>query len=654
MNKIFLLPALFISLLILSCQPDEDLISPDISVIQKVKSTEILLRNNTWRFNDLVVTVKYEMRAIPLLANVADENGMVQPGVYNAFEIYGNYNRQNYYKYQFKTIQIVRDTTGKGVYDKLGFYNVLSPTEMRVNPDSLGLATYRYKYLENEGIFTLTSDQLTNGKINDVINKMITDAILSGKPNDIANSVIDRILGNEEIQAAIQQLLYDLIHNKLDAIAQNPDEISKKLALLIVQKLKEVDWETLVYSKLVELLEKLKVDNPEQKAQELAVRIADKIETGISQSDIYNAILPVLKQFEDETLPKLVPNLADAIYKVISQVFTEENIYDKIYPIWINFSRIDSASISSMADTLGTVITNHFFDEALLATKLEPFMATLRSTPTSKIPALAQDIIDHILIPLVDSINTTFPDLNLEPDWNSIKPILVSGLTAIKASIGSQSDAEAAAALAKNIIGIMDLTITRGVESALFYLQGIPADQASQVIAAWISNLVTVGEPQIVAFLEEKLNELADLFNAEDVADELSVKIYAKIQEVFTADNIYNLILPVMQRLSEINVDAAARIITDWLFESGIIKDNITEDQVLAKLTEIVSQLIGNMNVDEASQKLVDLILQSNIVQNIDGKILKQIIEIKGYGLLIELGKSINAIDKIEISIRLE
>jgi len=88
---------------------------------------------------------------------------------------------------------------------------------------------------------------------------------------------------------------------------------------------------------------------------------------------------------------------------------------------------------------------------------------------------------------MVDSINVHFPDLNLEPDWNSIKPILTSALTAIKSSIGTQTDAQAADALAQSIIRILDLAATKAVESAIFYLQDIPADHASQVISAWIN-----------------------------------------------------------------------------------------------------------------------------------------------------------------------
>ena len=651
LNRLFIFFAFILSLCITSCQPDEDLITPDLDLIYKVKSTEILLRDNTWGFHDLLVDVKYEMRAIPLLANVADADGMVQPGQYNSLAIFGNDHRQKNYTYQFETTKVNRDTVGTEDYHSMAYYNVLNAKQIRVNPDSIGKATYAYRYMEDEDLFVMTSDQLTNGHINDVVNRMIANAILSGKPNDIANAVVDEILGNEDIQDTIQQLLYDIVYGKLDAIAASPEEISQQLATLVLEKLKEIDWETLLYDKLVELLDQLKVDDPEQAAQLLAAQIADSIEASISQSDIYEAILPILQEFENETLPALVPDIAEAIYGVMAKVFSEENIYDKIYPKWISFSEVDSSAVRFVADTLGSVISNHFFDVQTLASSLEPFIATLRTTSTIKIPALAQEIIDDTLMPLVDSINAVFPALELDPDWDDIKPLLTSALTVIKSSIGDQTDAEAAASLAGNIIEILDLKISQAVETAMLYLQDIPATQASQVIAAWINNLVTVAEPQIVAFMEEKLNEVADLFHAEDVAEEVSTKIHDMILEVFSAENMYDLVLPVMERLSEINAEAAAEKIADWLTDLELIEDNVTEEQVLEALAGVISQLIGQIDVDEASQKLTDLILQSEMVGDIDGSILKQLLEIKIYEFLIELGKDINAIEKVEISI---
>ena len=144
---------------------------------------------------------------------------------------------------------------------------------------------------------------------------------------------------------------------------------------------------------------------------------------------------------------------------------------------------------------------------------------------------------------------------------------------------------------------------------------------------------------------------MAELFNAEEVAEALSAKIHTKILEVFSVNNIYNLILPVMERLSELNVEAAAEKIADWLADLDLIKDNVSEEEVLNALTAMISQLIGSINVDEASQKLTELLLQSEIIQNMDGKVLKQLLEIKIYEFLIEVEKELNAIEKMELSI---
>lgn len=642
---------LFIALLVTSCKEDVDLITPDLDLIERVKSTEILLRNNTWKFDDLMVQVKYPMQAIPLLSNVADENGMVQPGKYYATDIFGNEQRQNFYSYQFTVAKMLQDTTNTGLYNELGFYRIVDRTRIRINTDSTGLDTYTYKLTNNDRNFVITSDHLTNEKVSDAVNEQILNSILSGKPSDIANKVVDKILGNEKLQDTIQQVLYDLIHGKIEEITQDPDAIAEKIATVIVGKLKEVDWETLVYDKVYEILDELKIDNPEYVAQILAEQIANRIQTGISQAEIYNAIYPILKQFEDEALPALVPVLSEAIYNKITEVFTVENIYTKIYPIWTAFSAIDSTAIVQFADTLGTVLTDHFFDADTLAVKLEPFVETLQSTSSLQIPALAQQIIDETLKPLVDSLNAKFPGLELAPDWNQIKPVLTSALTVLKSQLSGMTIEEGAAQLAQSIVSIMETVISNGVATAIFALQDIPAEQASTVVASWIVNLIEVAEPEIVAFLEAKLNEIIALFNAEEIAEELSAIIYSKILEVFSPENIYMIVLPIIQQINQVNIENVAQIITEWLFELNLVDPGVLEEQLQAAIAAKLGDMIGNVNVDEVTQIIVDWLLSSGLVQNIDGDVLKMVLEIKTYQLIIDIGKHINAIETIELTI---
>ncbi len=61
-KNITILLILCAGMFISSCEEDDALINPDGQALRKIKDTEILLRNNLWGFNDLVVDVKYEMR----------------------------------------------------------------------------------------------------------------------------------------------------------------------------------------------------------------------------------------------------------------------------------------------------------------------------------------------------------------------------------------------------------------------------------------------------------------------------------------------------------------------------------------------------------------------------------------------------------------
>ena len=189
MNKIFLLLTFTASLFLASCDQDEDIRTPEEKQLEKIKAIGDLLQYNTWGFDDLIIDVKSEMRAIPLLANIADENGMVQPGAYNSFDIFGNDLRQEFYSYQFINNKIYLDSTGQGEFHHLGSYVVLRSDEISLAIDSITTVRYKYAYLKDEGLFEMTSGQLGNAKINKAVNLLIAESILSGKPGDIADFV---------------------------------------------------------------------------------------------------------------------------------------------------------------------------------------------------------------------------------------------------------------------------------------------------------------------------------------------------------------------------------------------------------------------------------------------------------------------------------
>jgi hypothetical protein len=252
----------------------------------------------------------------------------------------------------------------------------------------------------------------------------------------------------------------------------------------------------------------------------------------------------------------------------------------------------------------------------------------------------------------VDDINEAFPGLGLEPDWTSVKPLITSLLTAIKAGLGSSTVEELAGSLADGIIGIMDLIIQKGFEKAIYSLQDIPPEQAASVIASWITSLVKMVEQPVVDFIEGKLDAIFDQFEAQKAAEELSTAIHAKVIDLFSEENLYQLFLPILEVLSDADMERIAKELSGLITEAGLIPEDLTEEQLTEALTGLLGNLIGTIDPDEATEKLLTLLLDNNLVKNLDGKILMQVLETKIYELLYTIAGDVNAIDNIEIIIQ--
>lgn len=630
-----------------SCSKEESKTQEQIDR-ETIQETENLLRDHTWGFNDLLVDVKFETRAIPLLANVADENGYVQAGTYDSYDIYGSIEPQLYHSYQFSRDLISQSIDDGNEYNRFGRYFVVNTREIRISPDVSNAIRFDYSYAASDGVFTMTTENIRNEKLVNAIDDLIVNAIFSGAPGKISDAVVERLLESEKVKEAISQMVYDLIHGKISEIAASPEEIADELARRMIEKLKEIDFEDLAYDKILEVLERLQVENPEETAAELAKRISEKIEAGLTQNDIYEVLLPIMQSIEDEALPIIANRLAEAVYSLIAEQLSEENLYQKVYDVWENLSRADSSTVVQVADTLANVTTNHFFEQDSLTQKLIPFVS--RIDETIQLGALAQEIIDDVLIPTVDRLNEHFPNLNLDPNWNTIKPIITSALTVIKAQLGSSTVEELSEDLAESIIGIMESVIQKGFETAIYKLQEIPSEQAALVVSSWIVNLVEMAEEPIVEFVEAKLNEILAHFDAEKISRKLSFILYRVITENLSEENLFQIILPILERLNAVDMEELAQRITEWLMDSGIVEE-IDEEMVQEKIAIIIAEMIGNVDPDQATEILIQKIKESGIGSQIDGEILSRIIELKLYQFLIEIERVINSLEQIELSI---
>ena len=652
MKNIYLKTFILLGLMLLFFACVEEPRTDEQLARDKIMAVEDLLGDNQWSFNDLTVSVRFESRAIPLLANLADENGMVQPGIYNSYAIFGDNQRQLKYTYEFTRDDILLDTMDQSNFNRIAGYYVLSTSQIRINPDTARRVVFDYVNDAEANRFLLSTSSNYSEEFIAAINNRLIRSLLSGKPTKLANAVVKMLQQNENVKKAIERFLYDLIHGKIEEVTQSPEELSEKLARFIIGKLSEINWEEVLYDKILEFLQNLQAEDPEEKASEISKRIAEKIQASLTQADLFEVLLPIMQDFENEKLPVLSSRIAAEVYNKIASELSEENIYNRVYPVWEQFTTADSTTVTETADTLAAIATERFFNKDSLTLKLQPFVQSIEDTPTRSLSALAQDIIDSVLVPAVYQINEAFPGLELDPEWNSIKPIITSLLTTIKAKLSSSTVEALSADLAESIISIMEVVLQKGFEKAIYSLQQIPADQAASVIASWITNLVEMAEQPVIDFIESKLDEIFQKFEADKATQVLSKLIHSKIIEVFNEENLYNLFLPLLEAFQETDLEKISQTIALWITELGLGPEDLTAEELITALSVLIGDLIGNVDPGNVTQKLVDLLLNNNLVEILDGKILKEVLEVKIYELLGRLAGNVNAIDSIVLVIQ--
>ena len=618
-------------------------------------ATESMLRDNNWSFYDFKVSVKYESKASPLLANIADQKGMVQPGVYDSYDIFGNNYHQLNDVYRFGRDEILLDTTSKQNFNKIGGYFILNTEKIRINLDSLRAIKFDYSNNITDNLFIINTSDIHRKLLLDFINNLLIKSIMNEKPKQLADTFVTKILETGKIQDEINMYIYDLIHGKISGFQENPEKVSKLISNIILNKLANINWELILKNKIEEKLKQFQTKLDTDKISTIiAKRIVDKINASITQDDIYNIIYPKLENFENETLPIISTQIAEEIFKLITSKLSTENIYNKIYPMWESVTNIDTVTVKVVSDSLSKIVTAKFFNSDEFIQELIPFVTKIDDTKTVKLGALSQEIIDNVLIPTTNNINARFANLNLTPDWGKIKPLITSSLTVIKTALKKpnvtiQSMSET---LAKGIYAIMEKVIQKGFEKAIFRIQEIPANLVAETISIWATGRIEGAQPIINDKLIAKLNMVFDKFKAEDASELIAEIVKNKISTTINEENIYTYVLPVIEKIKQADVEKIAIKLADIITDLEIVSDKIDRNKLEEKLEIIVSNLIGKINTENVTDKLVSLLIENDLVQGLDGSLLKKVLSAKIYNLLIATAHNINAIENVEISIQ--
>jgi hypothetical protein len=402
-------------------------------------------------------------------------------------------------------------------------------------------------------------------------------------------------------------------------------------------------------------LEKITNIDPDLVASEIAAEVAAAINQLLSLENIYDLILPFLNELATDPDGNAT-KISTLIVDLLLGVFNEENLKPLIAAAWQKFTELDQEQVGVIADTLTSIVEEVWINEDNITQLILPITQKIDETSLLQMGKLAAEATDSIEV-LVGKINNTFPDLNLEPDYESmesqIKAILIAAKPVIGLVGGPEKAARQIAALIKTQFLSTD-NLKQVFTSAINTLQNLDPQLVGEKIAAWLTNLAEVISPDIIEYLSEKLSPILNNLDPEFTAFKIAQALNGFIKENVTQENIKELILPAIEFISNINAELVARYIAQTILSLDIIKDNINEETIAAILLPVL-QSISEINPKQLSQAIVDAIVNSGIFEEvITEERVSAIIALLIYNNMWENVKVVNNFREVTITLRHE
>jgi hypothetical protein len=598
-------------LIVVSCEQPLD------PIIKSVNNTNNLLQAYVWQLDEFTINVKNDDIPPPVLFSLTDS--LMRAGRYDLDDMIFDATDMRDYTVLFTESRDM--ITSGGPIDALGdsvaSYFVFNERTIRISSNEVSL-NYRYLYDNDQQTLALTLTAEQAGRAIQKVNEELIDAISKRTPDKLGDLVAKLLYNNESIQRLINDLLVSALAGQLEFINDfDPKESADLMAEKIFEALKNIDWE----GKLTELLrvelEKITNIDPDLVASEIAAEVAAAINQRLSLENIYDLILPFLNELATDPDGNAT-KISTLIVDLLLGVFNEENLQPLISAAWQKFTELDQEQVGVIADTLTSIVEEVWINEDNITQLILPITQKIDETSLLQMGKLAAEATDSIEV-LVGKINTTFPDLNLEPDYESmesqIKAILIAAKPVIGLVGGPEKAARQIAALIKTQFLSTD-NLKQVFTSAINALQNLDPQLVGEKIAAWLTNLAEVISPDIIEYLSEKLSPILDNLDPEFTAFKIAQALNGFIKQNVTQENIKALILPAIEFISNINAELVARYIAQTILSLDIIKDNINEEAIAAILLPVL-QSISEINPEHLAQAIVDAIVNSGIFEEV-------------------------------------
>jgi hypothetical protein len=636
-------------LIVVSCEQPLD------HTIKSVNNANNLLQAYAWQLDEFTINVKNDDIPPPVLFSLTDS--LMRAGRYDLDDMIFDATDMRDYTVLFTESRDM--ITSGGPIDALGDsvarYFVSNERIIRITSNEVSL-NYSYLYDDDQQTLALTLTAEQASRVIQKVNDELIDAISKRTPDKLGDLVAKLLYNNESIQRLINDLLVSALAGQLEFINDfDPTESADLLAEKIFEALKNIDWEGKLTELLRAELEKITNIDPDLVASEIAAEVAAAINQLLSLENIYDLILPFLNELATDPDGNAT-KISTLIVDLLLGVFNEENLKPLIAAAWQKFTELDQEQVGVIADTLTSIVEEVWINEDNITQLILPITQKIDETSLLQMGKLAAEATDSIEV-LVGKINNTFPDLNLEPDYESmesqIKAILIAAKPVIGLVGGPEKAARQIAALIKTQFLSTD-NLKQVFTSAINTLQNLDPQLVGEKIAAWLTNLAEVISPDIIEYLSEKLSPILNNLDPEFTAFKIAQALNGFIKENVTQENIKELILPAIEFISNINAELVARYIAQTILSLDIIKDNINEETIAAILLPVL-QSISEINPKQLSQAIVDAIVNSGIFEEvITEERVSAIIALLIYNNMWENVKVVNNFREVTITLRHE
>lgn len=608
LKKYFIRASILLSVFFLACEPVED------SVITAVNNTNALLNRHVWKLEEFTLKVRNDDIPPPLLFNSTD--AILKAGLYDLENTVLDVSEMKKYEVEFNEDRKIITRNGLIdllIEDHIGSYFVFNEHTIRIS--SAQSLNYRYIYEPSTREFSIIANEETAERLIRKTNDKLVDRVASGSPGVVGDLIAGLLFNNEALQKLINTTVVSALSGQLEFInGIDPEELSSVLAAEIRMALEQIDWQTVLSQLLQEQLEDISNIDVELVSEAIATAVSDYVNETLTEETLYDFVFPYIEQIAINS-EEVTEFIATLVVDLFNNIFNEENLQPILAGAWNEFVSLNDEQVSEIAGILTNVIEENFINQESVAATLLPFTQLIDETPLFQLGNLATQATESIEN-LVDILNEQIPDLNLNPDYESMQDAIRVAFIGIKPVISIMGPEEAANQVASLILSQFLTTenINTALVAALNFLQTIDPETAGTTLSQWLLSLEDDISQALLNTLRNLLSPILDNLNPEETALNIAIALNSFITDNITPVNLQNLIQPILEEIVNLNAEEVANFLAELILGLDIIQDNVTEEAIREFLLPVL-QSVQETNVEELSQNIIDAIVASGIFE---------------------------------------